>query len=124
MLTCIALALTCWLCAFVASPRKPLPGTEVQELVYVRLLGRWERVVLLAVVMTIVAFASIVAAVPERAGAEIRRLVPPSAVCTQLMEEMDPCLTIAPGTRAVGEIQDNGKAAIVSTYVPSGPKTQ
>jgi len=40
MLTLIAIPLTCWLCAFVAIPRKPLPGNEVQELVYARLLGR------------------------------------------------------------------------------------
>jgi hypothetical protein len=53
MMTCIAIALACWVCALVSSPQKPLPGNEVQELVYSRLLGRYQRVVLLALAATI-----------------------------------------------------------------------
>ena len=120
-MTFIAVALTCWLCALVASPQKPLPGNEVQELVYARLLGRRERVMLLAIAMTIVAFASIVVTLPQRAGAEASKLPRSGMSCAQLLEERDPCVTIQPGTRAIREKQDDGSIVIVSTYVPSGP---
>jgi hypothetical protein len=122
MMTCIAVALTCWLCALAASPQKPLPDNEIQELVYARLLGRRERVMLLAVAMTIVAFASIVATLPQRAGAETGRLTRSSTSCIQLLDETDPCITVQPGTRAVRERDDEGRAVIVSTYVPSSSK--
>lgn len=122
-MTFIAVALTCWLCTLVASPQKPLPGNEVQELVYARLLGRRERVMLLAIAMTIIAFASIVMTLPQRAGAEASRLSRSGMSCAQLLEELDPCVTIQPGTRAVRERQDDGSVVIVSTYVSGGPKT-
>ena len=122
-MTFIAVALTCWLCALVASPHKPLPGNEVQELVYARLLGRRERVMLLAIAMTIIAFASIVMTLPQRAGAEAGRLSRSGMSCAQLLEELDPCVTVRPGTRAVWERGDDGQPVIVSTFVPSGLKS-
>jgi hypothetical protein len=54
MATYIAVAITGWLCVLVATPRKPLPHNEVQELVYARLLGRHQRLTMLVVGMTIV----------------------------------------------------------------------
>jgi hypothetical protein len=66
MLILAAISVTCWLCALVASPRKPLPGNEVEELVYARLLGRQHRLALLALVVTIVAFVAVVIALPQR----------------------------------------------------------
>jgi len=54
MSTFIAVALTGWLCVLVVIPRKPLPNNEVQELVYSRLLGRHQRLTMLAAGMTIV----------------------------------------------------------------------
>src|SRR5690242_12795065 len=56
--------LTCWLCALVAIPRRPLPGNEVQELVYARLLGRQQRLVLLALVVSLVVGFSFVVRLP------------------------------------------------------------
>jgi hypothetical protein len=49
------ISLTCWLCALIATPRKPLPGDEVQELVYRRLVGRHHMLVALAAAATFVA---------------------------------------------------------------------
>jgi hypothetical protein len=43
-----AIAATCWACALLAVPRRPMPGNEVAELVYSRLLGRQQRLVLAA----------------------------------------------------------------------------
>jgi hypothetical protein len=52
MVALVSVPLALWLAAFVARPRRPLPGNEVQELVYSRLLGRYERLVLLALIVT------------------------------------------------------------------------
>jgi hypothetical protein len=49
----VAIATTCWGCALLAIPRKPLPGNEVAELVYSRLLGRQQRLVLAAAAATV-----------------------------------------------------------------------
>jgi hypothetical protein len=122
MMTCIAVAFTCWLCALVASPQRPLPGNEVQELVYIRLLGRRERVMLLAMAMTVIAFASIIVTLPQRAGAETDDLVISRSSCMPLLGGLDPCVTAQPGTRAVREIQDDGRSVIVSTYIPDSTK--
>ncbi|MDQ6748939.1 MAG: hypothetical protein M3010_12650 [Candidatus Dormibacteraeota bacterium] len=46
MATLIAVPLTCWLCVLIALPRRPLPGCEVQDLVYTWLLGRQRWLVL------------------------------------------------------------------------------
>ena len=54
--TTAAIPLTCWLCALIAAPRRPRVGNEVAELVYIRLLGRQQRLVLLAAVATAVLF--------------------------------------------------------------------
>jgi hypothetical protein len=54
----------------VAFPRKPLPGNEVQELVYGRLLGRYQRLVLIAAVVTVVAVLTLLVALTHHAGAE------------------------------------------------------
>jgi hypothetical protein len=65
MLAYLAIPLTCWVCALVARPRRPHGGNEVEELVYARLLGRSERVALLALVVTIVTFFTFVVALPS-----------------------------------------------------------
>lgn len=55
MLTCIAIPLTCWLCAMLAIPRKPIYGDEVAELVY-RSLGRRQQLLVdLAAAVTLAA---------------------------------------------------------------------
>lgn len=62
----IAVTLTCWLCALIAQPRRPLHGGEVAELVYARLLGRQQRIALLASVVTLaLTFALLVAHTPH-----------------------------------------------------------
>jgi hypothetical protein len=61
----VAIPLTCWVCAFIATPRKPRVGNEVAELVYARLLSRQHRVVLLALIVTMVTFVAQVLEVPH-----------------------------------------------------------
>lgn len=62
----IAIAGSCWLCTFLAQPRKPLPGNEVEELVYSRLLGRQQTIRLLAIIMTAMTFFTFVLTLPSQ----------------------------------------------------------
>lgn len=66
MLMLTTSALTLWVAAFVAQPRKPLPGNEVQEFVYCHLLGRQRLLVLLALGVTLLALLVAVLALPQR----------------------------------------------------------
>lgn len=66
MLMLTTSALTLWLAAFVAQPRRPLPGNEVQEFVYCHLLGRQRLLMLLAMIVTLLALLVAVLALPQR----------------------------------------------------------
>jgi hypothetical protein len=79
-----AIALTCWLCAIIARPRRPRYGNEVEELVYSQLLGRHHRVALLALVVTCIAFVAVVVAIPQR--------IPPSeSAVAEVRQDSDVC---------------------------------
>jgi hypothetical protein len=65
----IVVTLTCWACTLVASPRKPRVGDEAAELVYSRLLGRQQRLALLAFVATAALFLTVVLSLPQRVNA-------------------------------------------------------
>jgi hypothetical protein len=115
MVTLAAVALTCWLCALLAMPRKPLPNDEIQELVYARLLGRQQTLMLLALVATAGAlFALVVVARPNRADFYFDGVRHPTAVCTYGTYDAGPCA--APeADLIIREIQDDRKSAIVAT---------
>lgn len=68
----ITIPLTCWTCALVACPRKPLPDHEVQELIYTRLVGRQQRLIVVAVVASAAAFLILVLSLPQRVDAGLR----------------------------------------------------
>jgi hypothetical protein len=55
MPTLAAIALTWWLCALLAIPRRPRAGQEMQELVYRRLVARQQWMMACAVLATAVA---------------------------------------------------------------------
>lgn len=65
----ILVTLTCWACTLVASPGKPRVGNEAAELVYRRLLGRQQRLALLAFVATAALFLTVVLSLPQRVNA-------------------------------------------------------
>lgn len=77
MVTLAAIMLTCWLCALVARPRKPLRGNEVQELVYSRLLGRQQTLMLLALFATAAVLIVLALTIrPNRVDADLQRVRP------------------------------------------------
>jgi hypothetical protein len=115
MVTLTAVALTCWLCALLAMPRKPRLNDEVQELVYARLLGRQQVLMLVALVATAGAvFALVALARPNRADFDFNGVRHPDAVCTAGTYDPGPCAAPDADT-IIREIQDDGKPAIVAT---------
>jgi hypothetical protein len=77
----IATVLICWCCVLLATPRKPRVGNEVEELVYARLLGRQQRLVLLACVVTIATFLVLVLALPRSIDPTLDAARHPPQVC-------------------------------------------
>ncbi|MDQ6834358.1 MAG: hypothetical protein M3008_13260 [Chloroflexota bacterium] len=89
MLMMATVAATCWLCALIATPRRPLLNNEVQELVYTRLLGRQHLLMLLALAATAGTFLVFtVGAVPGRGNADLDLM--PAAAPTPYMEMFTP----------------------------------
>ena len=88
MLTLVAIPLALWFAALVATPRRPLPGNAVEELVYARLLGRQQRLVLLATLVSGLALLLAIALLPQRVDPDLRGLRASQAECIrQLMGE-------------------------------------
>jgi hypothetical protein len=85
MVALMAIPITCWLCALIARPGKPLVGNEVQELVYGRLFGRQQRLVLLALVVTGVMLLSLVITLPQRIDRDLESVRGEHAKCAAQM---------------------------------------
>jgi hypothetical protein len=111
----IAIPLTCWLCAFVALPRKPRLGNEVEELVYARLLGRHHLLVLLALLATVVLALAVVVTLPRHADAD-PQAGRPQRVCTQPSVGFPTCYERqADGTWTRQEMQSDGTWLAIAT---------
>jgi hypothetical protein len=77
MSVCIAIVVTSWCCALLARPRCPRLGNEVEELVYARLLGRQQTLILIATCVTAAAIIGMIFTLPHRVDptlGEARRL--------------------------------------------------
>lgn len=81
MLAFAIAALICWVVVLAARPRRPLPGNEVQELVYSRLLGRQQMLMLLALLATGVALLVFVVGLPQRMDPDLRAVRRTQAAC-------------------------------------------
>jgi len=90
-----AVVITCWICALLAAPRRPLHGNEIEELVYRRLLGRQQMLMLLALLLTGFALLALaVTARPNRVDAEMQAVRP---VCQRLPDGRAYCNTLGEG---------------------------
>jgi len=115
----IAIVLTCWCCVLIAVPRKPLPGNEVEEFVYTRLLRRHERLVLLATGVTAVALLTLVVTEAFRAN-DVSAFVPEQQrrVCRDGSAVLLTCYVPQPSGRwRRDELQSNGTWLHVGTVV-------
>jgi hypothetical protein len=110
MPTLALLPLTCWLCALIALPRRPRLGNEVEELVYTRLLGRGQWLVLLASVVTVVTLLGFVLALPRRIDPTLDAERHPPQVCKHDSWSWSPiCFTRQQdGTWVEEAVQGNG----------------
>jgi hypothetical protein len=116
------IAITCWLCAGIATPHRARLGNEAEELVYVRLLGRQQRLVLLALLTTAATLFAVVATASQGAQAAGGAMAPRDGTCSQVAPVIATCPTAPAGTILVREIQDDGRSAVVATVAaPSGP---
>jgi hypothetical protein len=96
MLAYVAIPATCWLAALIAAPRTPRIGTEVEELVYARLLGRQEQLRLLAIVATGVAFLWLVLALPTHGAHDAGYSQASRHYCTPAEADVARCYTLQP----------------------------
>ncbi len=114
-----------WIAAFIAMPRKPLPHNEMQELVYTRLLGGHHRVLLLAVVGTVIGLLVLVLSMPSSVTALSNRTTSRQQVCYH-GGASPTCYTPQPGGAWLEEeLQADGTWRVVGTsfVAPQAPGT-
>jgi hypothetical protein len=122
MLLFIAISLTCWVCTLIATPHKPRLGLEVEELVYARLLGGQERLVLLAILVTTAGLlAWLITMRPGDMDPDVNLLPQPSIPCALATAAPTSCMTAQPNTLLVREIQDYGQSEVVTTIAAPSP---
>lgn len=106
-------ATTLWIAAFIAAPHKPLPNNEVQELVYARLLGRQQRIILLALIVTATAFFVLIAGMPNRANA-LATAPRTRQLCNDLPMGQLVCYTLQPtGIWVTEQLQPDGTWSLI-----------
>lgn len=82
---------------------------EVEEAITVRLLGRWQRLRLVAILATLAAILAAIFAVPSNPVAEMRAPLTTQRVCTYSMVGFPRCYVQQyDGTWVVEELQDDG----------------
>lgn len=93
----IASAATGWLMALLAIPRRPRRDNEVEELVYARLLGRQQRLLLLAFALTAATLVGGIATLPRRIDPDLRSVREARQTCTSPPVGGPICLELQPG---------------------------
>jgi hypothetical protein len=85
MVALATIPLTCWLCAWLARPSKPLRDNEVQELVYGRLLGSDRRLTLLALLLTGGMLLCVILTLPQQIDTTLQSVRGAHAECAAQM---------------------------------------
>lgn len=96
MITLAAIPLACWLAVLIATPRRPRVGNEIEELVYVRLLGRQEQLRLLAIVATAAALFMFVLALPAHGVRDAGYILSGRYYCTPAEADTQMCYSLQP----------------------------
>lgn len=116
----IASAVTGWLTALLAIPRSPRVGNEVEELVYARLLGRQQRLLLLAFALTAATLVGGIATLPRHIDPDLRSVREARQTCTYPPEGGPICLVLQPGgSWARAQAERDGSWWVVPTV--TGP---
>ncbi len=115
-----AAAATLWVAALVAAPRRPLPGNEVAELVYSRLLGRHQRLLLVAFAVTVAVAFALLVALSQQAGAAVsdRRA---EMICPPSPAGLPTCYYAVPGGWQGEQMSEDGTWRITGSPVAALP---
>ncbi len=127
-----AIPLTCWICALLATPRKPRIGNEVEELVYSRLLGRRELLALLAFFVTAITLLVIVTRLPQRLDPDLNTVRQAHAACVEARQVasstadggatvLPHCLALQPGGTWVEQMERADGSWLVVATLASPP---
>jgi hypothetical protein len=107
MLPISCAAIMCWSAVLINRQRRPLPGNEVQERVYSRLLGRQQRLILLALIVTMASFFATLAGSPQRIDPSLNALRSPVRRCNYPSIGFPICYRAQPdGTWGQEELQE------------------
>ncbi len=118
-----AIPLTCWLCALIVRPQKPLVGNEVQEMVYARLLGRHQRLLILALIVTMIVFLTWVVTLPQRVDPDMNTVRHGHRTCDYPSVGFPTCYVLQrDGMWSRQELESDGTWIVVAT-VSSLPLT-
>lgn len=85
MVALATIPLTCWICAWIARPRTLRLDNEVAAFVYTRLLGRHQRLTLLALVLTGGMLLTLILSLPERIDSNLQSVRGAHAQCVAQM---------------------------------------
>lgn len=106
-----AIPATCWLAVFIATPRKPRLGNEIEELVYARLLGRQHLLRLFALIVTGAMFLALVVTLPSRVDPTLRS----HRVCADSPSGKSTCYSPqSDGTWTQEELENDGAWRVVA----------
>jgi hypothetical protein len=85
MVALATIPLTCWICAWLAGPRTLRLDNDVAALVYSRLLGRHQRLTLLALLLTGGILLTLILSRPQRIDSNLQLVRGAHAECTAEM---------------------------------------
>lgn len=127
MQTMALVTVTFWVCTLIATPRRPLAGNEVAELVYARLLGRQQHLVLLALIATAAAFLLAVLALPARVDADLALRRQANLPCREQLRQFGSANAPvcyerrADGTLVQRQLQEDGSWLVTATDTAADP---
>ena len=126
-------AMICWIVVLIARPRTPLPGNEVQELVYSRLLGRQQVLMLFALLVTGMALLVFIVGLPQRMDPDLRAVRRTQAACLDARHKASDaldygitsaahCYELQPGGTWVQKVErPDGSWLVVGTVLAPSP---
>lgn len=116
MWSLVAIPATCSVSALVAAPRRARVGNEVAEPVNARLLGRQQRLVLLALLVTSATLIGAVAALLRRIYPDLHALRDARGMCIYPLSGGPVCPVLQPGGKwGQAQAQRDGSWLVVPT---------